>query len=258
MGFSTNPDKTVLPSTSLVLLGIQLDTITQELRIDHSRLTEIMDLIEHWSTKRRCTKRQFQSLIKKLHFVCHACCPGRIFLRRMIDVLCKVQQPTHHICLNRAFHNDLLWWKVFLLSWNGCSFFYDADWISSSRLELYTDASHAGFGVYFSGQWLYGSFQWTQHFHFLAPLCLKSYMPLLLRSTHGLVNSPVAIFFFIVTTPLWCRLYLMAQAGADILWPFFRSYFLHARITILCYVQHTLTELIITGLMLFLVSRSTS
>ena len=158
MGFSTNPDKTVLPSTSLVLLGIQLDTITQELRIDHSRLTEIMDLLEHWSTKRRCTKRQLQSLIGKLHFVCHACRPGRIFLRRMIDVLCKVPHPTHHIRLNRAFHNDLLWWKVFLPSWNGCSFFYDADWISSSHLELYTDASHADFGAYFSGQWLYGSF----------------------------------------------------------------------------------------------------
>lgn len=159
MGFTTNPAKTVLPSTSLVLLGVQLDTVTQELRIDHSRLTEIMDLLEHWSTKRRCTKRQLQSLLGKLHFVCHACRPGRIFLRRMIDILCTVQHPTHHIRLNRAFHNDLLWWKVFLPSWNGCSFFYDDAWIPASHLELYTDASQASFGAYFSGAWLYGSFQ---------------------------------------------------------------------------------------------------
>lgn len=216
MGFSTNPDKTVLPSTSLVLLGVQLDTITQEIRIDHSRLTEIMDLLEHWSTKRRCTKRQLQSLIGKLHFVCHACRPGRIFLRRMIDVLCKVQHPTHHIRLNRAFHNDLLWWKVFLPSWNGCSFFYDDDWISSSRLELYTDACLLALAPISQANGFTGPFK-NMTFHFLAPLRSKSYTPLLLRSTPGLVNSPVAIFFFTATTPQWCMLYLMAQAGADIL-----------------------------------------
>ena len=96
---------------------------------------------------------------QEVTFVCHACRPGRVFLRRMIGVLCTVQHPTHHIRLNRALHSDLLWRKVLLPSWNGCSFFYDDDWISSSRLELYTDASHAGFGAYFSGDWLYGSFQ---------------------------------------------------------------------------------------------------
>ena len=93
MGFTTKPDKTALPSTSLVLLGVQLHTVTQELRIDHSHLTEIMDLLEHWSTKGRCTKRQLQSLVGKLHFVCHACRPSRIFLHRMIDDLCTFSTP---------------------------------------------------------------------------------------------------------------------------------------------------------------------
>ena len=39
----------------------------------------------------------------------------------MIDVLWKVHHPTHHLRLNRAFHNDLLWWRISLPSWNGCS-----------------------------------------------------------------------------------------------------------------------------------------
>ena len=159
MGFTTNPAKTVLPTTSLVLLGVELDTVSQEIRIDPARLTEITYLLEHWSTKRRCTKRQLQSLIGKLHFICNVCRPGRTFLRRMINVLCKVQHPTHHPHLNRAFHNDLLWWRIFLPSWNGCSFFYDDKSLSSSHLELYTDARHFGFRAYFSGDWLYGSFQ---------------------------------------------------------------------------------------------------
>ena len=158
MGFAVNPDKTVRPTTSLVLLGVQLDTVTQEMRIDSSRLTEIINLLHTWSTKRRCTKRQLQSLIGKLHFICNVCRPGRTFLRRMIDVLCKANHPTHHLRLNRAFHMDLSWWRIFRPSWNGCSFFFDDEWISSPHLELYTDACDSGFGAYFSGNWLYGSF----------------------------------------------------------------------------------------------------
>ena len=45
-----------------------------------------------------------------------------------------------------------------LSTWNGCSFFFDDEWISSPHLELYTDACDSGFGAYFSGNWLYGSF----------------------------------------------------------------------------------------------------
>ena len=159
MGFTTNPAKTVLPTTSLVLVGIELDTVSQEIRLDPARLTEIINLPEHWSTKQGCTKRPLQSLISKLHFICNVCRPGRTFLRRMIDVICNIQHPTHHLRLNRAFHNDFLWWRIFLPSWSGCSFFYDDEWLFSSHLELYTDAYHSGFGAYFSGGWLYGSFQ---------------------------------------------------------------------------------------------------
>ena len=154
-----NPDKTVLPSTSLVLLGVHLDTVSQEMRIDPTRLTEIINLLDGWATKRRCTKRQLQSLIVKLHFICNVCRPGQTFLRCMIDVLCKVHQPSHHFRLNRAFHNDLLWWRTFLLSWNGSRFNYDDQWISSSHLDLYTDACQSGFGAYFAGNWLYESFK---------------------------------------------------------------------------------------------------
>ena len=51
------------------------------------------------------------------------------------------------------------WYITFLPSWNGSSFFYDDQWISSSHLDLYTDACQSGFGTYFAGNWLYGSFK---------------------------------------------------------------------------------------------------
>lgn len=61
----------------------------------------------------------------KLNFIYTVCRPGRTFLRRMLDVLCRAHHPAHHLRLNRVFHKDLLWWRIFLSSWNGRSFLYD-------------------------------------------------------------------------------------------------------------------------------------
>lgn len=109
-------------------------------------------------TLRHYTKRQIQSLVAKLTFICTVCSPGRTLLCRMLDVLCKAQHPAHHLRLNHAFHKDLLWWRIFLPSWNCCSFFYEDKWTPSSNLDLYTDACQFGFGAYFAGDWRYGSF----------------------------------------------------------------------------------------------------
>lgn len=79
MGFAVNTEKTVRPTTTLVLLRVQLDTATQEMCTDDSRLTEIINLLNTWSTNRRCTKRQLKSFIGMLHFICNVCRLGRTF-----------------------------------------------------------------------------------------------------------------------------------------------------------------------------------
>ena len=161
LGFKTNPEKTVPPNTNLILLGIELDSIAQESRIDQVRLTETLHMLDKWSSRKHCTKRQLQSLIGKLQFICSVCRPGRTFLRRMIDLLTKVTHPSHRIRLTVAFRKDIHWWQTFLTSWNGRSFFHEDEWLSSSSLELFTDASHAAFGAYFAGEWFSCSF--TDH-----------------------------------------------------------------------------------------------
>lgn len=49
-----NSTKRISPATNLELLGIELDTVSQDIRIDPIRLAEIIDLLDAWSTKRRC------------------------------------------------------------------------------------------------------------------------------------------------------------------------------------------------------------
>ena len=158
LGFTTNPAKTVLPTTNLILLGIELDSLAQEARIDQTRLAEVLHMLDKWSSRKHCTKRQLQSLIGKLHFISSVCRPGRTFVRRMIDLLSKASHPSHRIRLTVAFRKDIHWWQTFLTSWNGCSFFYQDTWLPNSSLELFTDASHAAFGAYFAGEWFSCSF----------------------------------------------------------------------------------------------------
>ncbi|KAK3733348.1 hypothetical protein QZH41_003611 [Actinostola sp. cb2023] len=125
LGFTTNQSKTVQPCTQLELLGIELDSVAQESRITETRLKETIDLLLDWQSRTSCTKRQLQSSIGKLDFICTVCRPGRTFLRRMIDLLTSVRHPSHHIRLNKRFTKDLQWWLIFLRDWNGHSMFHD-------------------------------------------------------------------------------------------------------------------------------------
>lgn len=158
LGFAVNPNKTVLPCTKLDLLGIELDTIKQQVQISTERLEEIMELLLSWRNRSSCTKRQLQSLIGKLNFICYVCRPGRTFLRRMIDLTKTARRPTHHIRLTQSFSKDLMWWISFLQEWNGRSWFYDDQWITNDCLHLYTDACKESFGGLFDTMWFYGTF----------------------------------------------------------------------------------------------------
>ena len=116
LGFKINPENTVQPNTNLILLGIELDSLAQEPRIDQARLTENLHMLDKWSSLKHCTKRQLQSLIGKLQFICSVCRPGRTFLRRMIDLLLKATHPSHRIRLTVGFRKDIHWWQTFLIS----------------------------------------------------------------------------------------------------------------------------------------------
>ena len=133
------------------LLGIELDSVTQEARISSARLSS-------WLSRASCTKRQLQSLIRKLNFVCLVCRPGRTFLRRMINLLSSARYPSHHIRLNKGFLKDITWWMTFINDWNGRSLFYEDRWLSSDCVHLSTDASSTSFGGLFGNMWFCDTF----------------------------------------------------------------------------------------------------
>ena len=161
-------EKTEGPATTLTFLGIQLNSLTMSASITADRKEEILSAILEVYPKRTCTKRQLLSLIGKLSFACKVVPPGRIFLRRLIDLSTTVGPIHHHVTLNSEARADLNWWREFLPDWSGTSLFLESEWSQAPDMELYTDASNIGYGAYWPGRWFNASWSPAELTHSIA------------------------------------------------------------------------------------------
>ena len=145
-------DKVLGPSTTLTYWGIEIDSVARCIRLPPAKLMDLQTILLNWSTKEKCTKRELLSLIGSLSFACKVVKPGRIFLRRLIDLSTSVSRLNHHIRINSEARKDIMWWKEFIYQWNGVELFQNAP-ISSSAMQLFTDASFLGFGAAYKSSW---------------------------------------------------------------------------------------------------------
>ena len=163
LGLPLNPGKCIGPSSCLVVLGIELDSVAQVARLPTDKLLALQDLIQTWRGRHWCSKHQLESLIGHLQHAAKVVWPGRTFLRRMIDLLCCFRKRDHPIRLNAEFHLDLQWWLQFLSTWNGVYFWLFPGLSASHDLEVTSDASGSlGFGAYFREEWFSGSWATSQ------------------------------------------------------------------------------------------------
>ena len=156
LGIPLAPEKIEGPSQCLTYLGIEIDACKQTIRLPPVKYKELVQTLKTWTNRKKCTKRELLSLIGSLSFACKVVKPGRIFLRRLIDLSTTVTSLNYHIYLNSEARADINWWHTFLPSWNGVIFFQE-DPVSANSLSLFTDASSLGFGAnsWFSSAWPY-------------------------------------------------------------------------------------------------------
>lgn len=154
------------PTTCLTFLGIEINTITAELRLPQEKLQRIVSLLGEWGDRKACLRRDLESLIGLLNHACKVVRSGRSFLRRMIDLLHSVQRSPHGknlVRLNRGFRADLAWWRQFVTRWNGISYLPPPSHLP--RVEVTTDASGTwGCGGWHEDKWF--QLQWdarSQH-----------------------------------------------------------------------------------------------
>uniref|UniRef100_A0A7M6DPV8 Reverse transcriptase domain-containing protein n=1 Tax=Clytia hemisphaerica TaxID=252671 RepID=A0A7M6DPV8_9CNID len=148
IGVPVAEDKLEGPSQVLSYLGIEIDSVTFTIRLPANKLASLRDLVGSWIDKRKCVKRDLLSLIGSLSFARKVIKPGRIFLRRLIDLSTTVSKLHHHIDIPFSVRLDLCMWSEFLSSWNGCSILPDPP-VSSVSLSLSSDASFKGLRVFF-------------------------------------------------------------------------------------------------------------
>ena len=177
LGVPVATHKTEGPSTTLVFLGILIDTHALELRLPIEKLTRLQELIQSWSGRRSCTRRELESLLGSLSHAATVITQGRTFLRQLFSLLALDRAPHHYIRLNTSAKADLLWWKVFLQEWNGSSFFPSI----APFLEVFSDAS----GSYGCGGFAipHGWFQlrWPQNWHTI-PITAKELVPIVIAA----------------------------------------------------------------------------
>ena len=141
LGLTISQKKLVPPSTSVVCLGVQIDTEKGSISIPQAKLRQICDTVKEWENKKYCTKRQLQSLLGHLLYI-HKCVkPARYFLNRMLQLL-REHHGRVRIHLNHEFHRDLRWFQRFLPLYNGVSM-YDHKQLDH---QVHLDACLKGLG----------------------------------------------------------------------------------------------------------------
>ncbi|CAG2198093.1 unnamed protein product [Mytilus edulis] len=129
-GLEESVEKAAPPSTSMVFLGILFDTVSCTLSITKDRLEEILGLVKSWLQKEKCSLRDLQSLLGKLHFVSSCVRPGRLFVSRLLVWLRTFGGQNITKRVPKYIKLDLVWWSKFLDIYNGVSMMFLIDWSS--------------------------------------------------------------------------------------------------------------------------------
>ena len=112
-------DKEEGPATTILFLGMELDSVKQEVRLPEGKLAELRSTLRSWRGMKSCRKRDLLSVIGVLSHACKAVRAGRSFLRRLIDLSTTVRRLDRRVRLNVSARSDIEWWWQFSSHWNG-------------------------------------------------------------------------------------------------------------------------------------------
>lgn len=161
-------EKTEGPTEVLVFLGLELDSNKMVVRIPLEKIQEVVMKIKCVLSQKKSTLKAIQSLIGSLNFCCRAIIIGRPFSRRLINSICGLVKPYHHIRIKKDIRMDLHMWLLILQNHNGISVFHDRHWISNEDVCLFSDSAGGeglGFGIFYRGRWCQE--KWPDSWHAL-------------------------------------------------------------------------------------------
>ena len=121
LGIPIAQDKTEDFTTCLTFLGIEIDTQAMELRLPAEKLARVRQTVSEWLGRKAARRRELESLVGILQHASKVVImrPGRRFVRRLIQVMSSVKGRDHFVRLGVDVRSDLMWWQLFLETWNG-------------------------------------------------------------------------------------------------------------------------------------------
>lgn len=151
LGFSISWSKVAGPSQSITFLGVNIDTIRMMLELPQDKLHETIALIDKFSSMKRASRKQLQSLAGKLNWASSVVRGGRTYLRRILDMIQPLRAQNHKSKLSNEFHADVFWWKHCLCHFHGKSIISNY----TTTQVVTTDACTEGSGYFWNGDWGY-------------------------------------------------------------------------------------------------------
>jgi len=113
-----------------------------EIRLPQDKFTRrIQEMLVKWLHKKKATKKKILSLVGLLQHATKVVRPGRTFVARMYTTAAKLQKMHFYTRLNREFCSDVIWWHIFLQSWNGRSMLHHPALTLAPDFSIQTDAS---------------------------------------------------------------------------------------------------------------------
>ena len=156
IGFQAAWDKCTAPSTKVRYLGIDFDSVQMTLSLPKDKLAKLYNELEFFKDKIKATKRQLQRLCGVLSHAAKVIRGGRVFSRRIIDLLKELPPGNPRVRLTEDFRLDMEWWRQYSADFNGKAKLIHNNF--GQGPVLYSDACLQGYGFVCGEHWQAGAF----------------------------------------------------------------------------------------------------
>ena len=157
IGLPLAKEKIVPPTTKITFLGIDIDSATQTVLVPKENVENIKKELTVILKKRNTKVRKILSLAGSLGFMTRAIPAGRPFLRCMFDAV-KGKEKHMWTRVIEGIKVDIQTWLGVLVHYNGYSKFPPLILDKPPEIEIFTDASLAGYGIVCEKQWVMEKF----------------------------------------------------------------------------------------------------
>lgn len=147
LGFEVSDAKLILPSQSVIYLGVNINTISMEYSLPVEKLSRLFPMVESFQGRESATKLELQSLVGYLSHCSYVVRGGRVFTRRLIDLIRSLPHDRAVGQLGHEVKADLDWWFSFARIFNGRATIIQDQIVET--MFICTDASQTGFGAIF-------------------------------------------------------------------------------------------------------------